>query len=251
MKARWMFWRHSLDYELSFWLNEWPYRHLPREVLVKGVRNDDASWFLRSMGFERIATNQFQGFEGLVLEVGSGPVGFFENICGVRVTAIDILMKEYAEQLPYAQLGTVNNTTYEDTPLDMIQGKFDFVVCSNVLDHTDDWQAFLRDLLRPLREDGELLLYTHCRYLPSPGHTQVFAPQDLYNQLWNEGSTIRSWKVVTSRRPFVDSECFARASSPTNERTALDLRAVHSGWDLLSQSLRRIVAHRLKKADRT
>lgn len=47
-------------------------------------------WFLGKMGFTYGSSHyRYEGFEGKVLEVGSGPIGFFEKVEGVTVTAQD------------------------------------------------------------------------------------------------------------------------------------------------------------------
>ncbi|WP_410963477.1 methyltransferase domain-containing protein, partial [Salmonella sp. SAL04292] len=56
-----------------------------------------------------------------------------------------------------------------------IESAFDFVVCSNVLDHTADWIQFLIDCVGRLRTGGELLLVTDSRGVPAIGHTQIFS----------------------------------------------------------------------------
>ncbi|MGU4087186.1 hypothetical protein ACVZD1_27150, partial [Pseudomonas aeruginosa] len=41
-------------------------------------------WFLGKMGFTNGSSHyRYEGFEGKVLEVGSGPIGFFEKVEGV------------------------------------------------------------------------------------------------------------------------------------------------------------------------
>lgn len=63
-------------------------------------------WFLGKMGFTYGSSHyRYEGFEGKVLEVGSGPIGFFEKVEGVTVTAQDSLMGLYAENLPFSILG--------------------------------------------------------------------------------------------------------------------------------------------------
>ncbi|HGJ8019535.1 TPA: hypothetical protein ACJX2O_005299, partial [Pseudomonas aeruginosa] len=90
-------WIHSQEYELSFWKDKWPYRHLSVEELQE-ARHKDAMWFLGKMGFTYGSSHyRYEGFEGKVLEVGSGPIGFFEKVEGVTVTAQDSLMGLYAE----------------------------------------------------------------------------------------------------------------------------------------------------------
>lgn len=210
-------WGESQQYELDFWVNHWPYRHLDRTRIVEEIRRKDAEWFLGSMLFEVAEDRGYRGFRGTVLEVGCGPIGFFEAVPGVSVRGIDTLMHEYSTRIPFAKYGKVTNYDYSEVPLQKITEKFDFVVCSNVLDHTGDWKAFLKDCLGPLKPGtGELLLYTHCRTTPSPGHTQVFDPGEIVRWLIELGvRQIRHLQVRPDMSAHADVECFVRSGAPT------------------------------------
>jgi 2-polyprenyl-3-methyl-5-hydroxy-6-metoxy-1,4-benzoquinol methylase len=171
-------WTSSQSYELLFWRDEWPYRDRPLEEIQK-IRHDDAAWFLGQMGFKQTSGYSFDGFEGSVLEVGSGPVGFFELVEGVDVTAQDTLMGAYAELLTFSTLGRRGSSFYTQQPIHLLTDKYKYVVCSNVLDHTADWIEFLRDCCARVQPQGELLIVTDSRGAPMEGHTQVFSPQQL------------------------------------------------------------------------
>lgn len=174
---------HSQEYELSFWKDKWPYRHLSVEELQE-ARHKDAMWFLGKMGFTYGSSHyRYEGFEGKVLEVGSGPIGFFEKVEGVTVTAQDSLMGLYAENLPFSTLGERGSSCYIRDGVADIESAFDFVVCSNVLDHTADWIQFLVDCVGRLRTGGELLLVTDSRGVPAIGHTQIFSHDQLVRVL--------------------------------------------------------------------
>lgn len=176
-------WIHSQEYELSFWKDKWPYRHLSVEELQE-ARHKDAMWFLGKMGFTYGSSHyRYEGFEGKVLEVGSGPIGFFEKVEGVTVTAQDSLMRLYAENLPFSILGERGSSCYIRDGVADIESAFDFVVCSNVLDHTADWIQFLVDCVGRLRTGGELLLVTDSRGVPAIGHTQIFSHDQLVRVL--------------------------------------------------------------------
>ncbi len=211
-------WSQDQDSELYFWKNTWPYRHLPHEQIVNGIRLQDAKWFLNSFGFAAVAeacgavsSNTYVGFRGDVLEVGCGPVGFFEAICGVSVTGIDTLMDRYAEELPYSEAGKINNYEYSSLDLIDVNRQYDFVVCSNVLDHTGDWLSFLAALIKPVKKSGSLLLYTHCRNEPSVGHSQVFDPSDLLKALLNLGvNHFDLFRILPDESAHADYQCFIK-----------------------------------------
>jgi len=171
-------WFASQSYELDYWCNHWPLRGMPLGE-IRRSRHGAYGWFLGEMGFRRRSEYAFHDFSGTVLEVGSGPIGFFELAEDVTVTSQDSLMAQYAEQLPFSTLGTRGSTTYVAQTLNAIDTKFDFVVCSNVLDHTSDWIEFLELCADRVKVRGQLLLYTDSRGVPLPGHTQIFSPQQL------------------------------------------------------------------------
>lgn len=176
-------WPESQRYELDFWRNQWPHRHLSVSE-IQEVRHRDAMWLLGNMGFTKAGSDYaYQGFEGRVLEVGCGPMGFFEKLEGVSVVSQDSLMALYASNLDFSSLGQRGAVLYIDTPVADIVERFDFVVCSNVLDHTGDWISFLIDCVSRLEEGGELLLITDSRGVPAPGHTQIFNHDQLVNVL--------------------------------------------------------------------
>lgn len=180
-------WEQSQEYELDFWVNHWPHRACSRDEIL-AIRHRDAEWFLSSFRFRQESANGFPEFRGRVLEVGCGPVGFFESVEDISVLGIDTLMRRYAERLLFSRCGSVGHYEYSDVLLENITECFDFVVCSNVLDHTGDWQAFLRHLVARVRKNGGgLLVFTHSRRTPHPGHTQVFSPAELLDYVLHLG----------------------------------------------------------------
>jgi SAM-dependent methyltransferase len=171
-------WAQSQSYELTYWKEQWPWRDQPVDELQRR-RHEVAKWFLQLMGFRAETANEFAGFSGRILEVGSGPIGFFELIKGCEVLAIDPLMRAYADNLPFSLIGTRGCTTYIAESIVEQATDFDFVICSNVLDHTADWIETIEQCVARLKPEGDLLLYTDSRGVPSLGHTQVFSPDQL------------------------------------------------------------------------
>lgn len=204
-------WVDSQSFELRFWRDNWPYRHLPIEEL-QAMRHGDAVWFLGHMGFKQIGPRRFAGFEGEVLEVGSGPIGFFELIEGAQVTSQDTLMGAYARHIPFSTLGQRGASMYMDVAVPDFTRTFDYVVCSNVLDHTADWIQFLVDCRKRVRPGGELLLVTDSRGAPQEGHTQVFSPVQLRTVLRILGaSSFAIDKTVASTDDHCDFRNYVRA----------------------------------------
>jgi 2-polyprenyl-3-methyl-5-hydroxy-6-metoxy-1,4-benzoquinol methylase len=210
-------WPESQQYELEFWRDKWPYRDWPITDLQK-LRHGDAAWFLSSVGFARKGEFAFEGFSGDVLEVGCGPIGFFELTQGVMVTAIDSLMGPYAAEIPFSTLGARGSTTYVAKGLGEITDQYRFVVCSNVLDHTADWMEFLELLVDRMRPDGELLLTTDTRSRPLIGHSQFFTPEQLRRAMkWLGLRTFECFRVEEQKSNHCDARVFARARFRTSE----------------------------------
>lgn len=202
-------WAASQTYELDFWKHAWPLRDLPIDE-IRERRFADAAWLLGAFGYAA-AGRRFGEFAGRVLEVGCGPIGFFELVEGIECDAIDTLMAAYAWELPYARLGRHGATHYLDRPIEACRPDYDFVVCSNVLDHTGDWRAFLGACCRALRPGGRLLLYTHCRARPADGHTQTFTPGAVVDAAIASGLDEIEQSVSRPMPAHADRELFLRA----------------------------------------
>lgn len=206
-------WTDSQRYELDFWKNRWPYRDWPLAKLQE-LRHADATWVLKNLGFTSSGPRTWEGFAGSVLEVGCGPIGFFELVEGVDVTANDSLMAAYAAEIPYATLGRRGSANYVTTQMQQFTQKFCFVLCSNVLDHTADWMEFLELLSSCVEPGGQLLLITDTRGRPMEGHTQVFSPAQLQRALrWLGMKTVHSWRVDEKLDKHRDYQVFARVSA--------------------------------------
>jgi 2-polyprenyl-3-methyl-5-hydroxy-6-metoxy-1,4-benzoquinol methylase len=198
-------WSESQAFELDYWKNHWPFRNDGLAALQKS-RHEVGEWFLGVMGFEQAVDGTFPDFKGDVLEVGCGPIGFFELFSSIKVDAIDSLMSGYAQNIDYAVLGTRGSVTYSAQSLFDVSDTYDHVVCSNVLDHTADWIEFLEGLVRRVKPGGNLLLYTDTRGIPATGHTQVFFPDQVVRCLAWLGA--KEFKV-NARSPG-DDHCDAR-----------------------------------------
>ncbi len=207
-------WSESQRYELDFWKNRWPYRDWSLDKLQE-LRLADAAWVLRNLGFTQTGPRTWEGFTGSVLEVGCGPIGFFELVEGVQVTANDSLMAAYAAEIPYATMGRRGSANYVGTQVQDFTQRFRFVLCSNVLDHTADWMEFLELLTNRVEPGGQLLLITDTRGRPMPGHTQVFSPAQLQRALrWLGMKTVHCWRVDEKKKDdHKDYQVFARVSA--------------------------------------
>lgn len=203
-------WKDSQIFELKFWRESWPYRDWELDRLQE-LRHGDAKWLLSNMGFKPSGEYSFEGFQGRCLEVGCGPLGFFELVEGVETTAIDTLMGPYSRHLSFSTLGRRGNATYLDVDISDVSERFDFVVCSNVLDHTSDWVEFLELLTSKVSRGGQLILMTDTRGYPVEGHTQVFTPDQLMRVLkYMGGEEVLHYHVQDSKDGHCDKQLFCR-----------------------------------------
>lgn len=206
-------WAEAQSYELRFWREVWSLRDLPRAEIA-ARRFGDAVWLLGGMGYPPPEGHRVEGFAGRVLEVGCGPIGFFELLEGIDCDAIDTLMAAYARELPYARLGRAGATRYLDQGIEACGAEYDFVVCSNVLDHTADWRRFLGAVCAAVRPGGRLLLYTHARGAPADGHPQAFSPGAVVDAVVGAGLTTVEVCRVGPLPPHAEHEVFVRALRP-------------------------------------
>ena len=93
-------------------------------------------------------------------------------------------MQGYLSLVLHAHLPFVRHPEHErfleeDWLFEAITETYDFVVCSNVLDHTGDWLEFAELLASRVGPAGQLLLMTDTRDAPVMGHTQIFSPSQL------------------------------------------------------------------------
>lgn len=169
--------------ELRFWLEEWD-----PVIRAGGFNPGDALAFLdgedpeptylgrrwqqaraevrRVMLEAAIEDDRF--FEGkVVVDIGSGPLGF-PDACPARISiGLDPLAEDYARHgllLPDSP-ALYLSTGAENIPL--LSGTVDVVLARNSLDHVDDPDQVLRELQRVLRPGGTLILYFDVDHAPT------------------------------------------------------------------------------------
>jgi len=101
--------------------------------------------------------------EGLLLDLGSGPglrqVRFRE--AGLRVVSVDVSLKQLRD-LP----GRARVQANANVGLPFGEAVFDFVLCSEVLEHLIEPERCVREIERTLRPGGSVLITTPCLNLP-------------------------------------------------------------------------------------
>ena len=92
------------------------------------------------------------------LDIGAG---FGELVLALRsFAAADAHIEGIEPCLPKVEKARSKGATVNDTPLEQLERQYDVISLINVFSHLPDPGAFLRDLKRLLKPEGELLLVT-------------------------------------------------------------------------------------------
>jgi SAM-dependent methyltransferase len=114
--------------------------------------------------------NQARNFTGArSLEIGPGGGGYLPLLAEVSASVIaadiEIEYLQHAEKIA-ADLDNLDCLIDDITKSTLPAGKFDLVLCTEVIEHIVDSQAALNGLKRLLAENGSLVLSTPQRYSP-------------------------------------------------------------------------------------
>ena len=95
-----------------------------------------------------------------ILDAGCGPAGIFMVLEGHQVVALDPLLPQYEERLPHFRRNQYPEVQFYATRLEDFnaQGKYDIVFCWNVINHVDDIDRSLEQLIRAAKPGGILIL---------------------------------------------------------------------------------------------
>ena len=129
-------------------------------------------------------------FCGRILDVGSGPISYFECHPQTKVIAIDPNINEYNQaNSNIFKIGKINNVEYISGYVSNIPypppEKYDLIWCTNVLDHTKDFRQILEHFSRLISNSGVCMVQTDCRSPGniSPGHEGVFSKSALIKEV--------------------------------------------------------------------
>lgn len=125
--------------------------------------------------------------QGDVLEVGCG-VGSFtrrlaldERVISVRSIDINLMAVAHTQR----HVSDIPKVSVEHCDLMEVDGRYDLVICLNVLEHVEDDKAFLKKLLSLLKPQGILFLLVpahsmlYCEFDREGGHLRRYSKSSL------------------------------------------------------------------------
>jgi len=168
------------DHELQFWKQRF-----------------QAEGILEHAHYEQFYTTTFglkrDFYEGKrILDIGCGPRGSLEwaNMATERV-GLDPLAKEYLK------LGAVQHKmSYVNGSSDKIpfpNGYFDVVASFNSLDHVDDLDRTVHEIIRVTRKGGLFLLIVETNHPPTPTEPISLTSARLLKAFGNGFALLRTW----------------------------------------------------------
>jgi ubiquinone/menaquinone biosynthesis C-methylase UbiE len=188
-------WKTAQEYEAGYWSRQ-------AEAIASGAasqldwyrwRADELRKWMGALPSEdRIRAGM------RVVEVGSGPVGLASFLSEADAILVDPLHDHYGalDALTALRNPAARYLTGRGEALPVETGSADLVVIENCIDHVQDTQGVLDEILRVLRPGGVLYLTVNCRSFLGyfvhrvissmsldPGHPHTFTPSRLYDVL--------------------------------------------------------------------
>jgi len=145
-----------------------------------------------------------------ILEVGSGPIGVATYYPGVERLLVDPL-EEYYASIPALCALRSTSAVYrtgvgEALPCDT--GRYDLAIIENCIDHVQDMDGVMRELVRVTRPGGILYLTVNCRtrigfvvhrilsrLMIDRGHPHTFTPAKLGRLLTRYGFAVLDLEI--------------------------------------------------------
>ena len=73
-------------------------------------------------------------------------------------------------------------------------GKYDFIVCSEVIEHVKNPLELVNGLLAALNQDGRLVITTPSKRVTDPGHLKIFQSEDFETLLEGKRYTLKLYQ---------------------------------------------------------
>lgn len=191
--------------ELAFW----------RWVAFEGYGNGDPRAFPLHQEHFMVSTFYRTGWSraelagATILELGCGPLGMIEYMPARTRTAFDPLNRFYS-QLYRRYRGSDINYLSERQELVDLPESFDFGICHNMIDHTDEPEWWFDTLFRKLRPGGRFLFQVNVSRADLPQsdeHRRMHPSPFLHAQIieWL-GAKSDDFQHVLAETPSTDGE---------------------------------------------
>jgi len=151
------------------------------------------SWYLSCYGYDTEADlSAFLVTRRVVLDAGCGPgykaAWFARMNPNATVVAMDLSDSIYIAAERYGSLPNMRFVKGDIANTPFLTGAFDFISCDQVLHHTDDPPATIREFARILSDQGQLNTYVYAKKsLPRElldEHLREYAKQLSREQIW-------------------------------------------------------------------
>lgn len=126
-------------------------------------------------------TEHFPSFskqKGKGLDLGCGLLSVLES-SGKKIIAIDPLMNEYFAIFPHENRPVEYKHQPNPNEIPAEDGEFSWVFCVNVIDHTADPQALVKEIKRVLKKNGKLYFEVNFDDNLSPAHYKIWSKVDI------------------------------------------------------------------------
>jgi SAM-dependent methyltransferase len=145
-------WQEAQARELAFW----------RSVALYGYDGKDPVVFTLFQEYFMVSTFYRTGWAmaefqaAAILELGCGPLGMIQYLPGARRVAFDPLNDKYSRLFANFRSGTIEYISDRDE-LAADRTLFEFGICHNVVDHTDDPAACFNILFAKIKTGGRFI----------------------------------------------------------------------------------------------
>lgn len=163
-----------------------------------------------------------------ILEAGCGPAGIFTVLPDYTITAIDPLLKSYAQELMHFEPGDWPYTHFYPSTIEdwQVKEKYPLVLSFNAINHVRNWEKALQQLTAATQDDGWLVMssdvhkrkWTKRLFRTLPGdalHPQQHTKHDYLKALQDLNWSIR-WEMVHQPGRIFDYWLVSAQKNPAN-----------------------------------
>ena len=242
--------KHTVEDSMSLFLDQISAQKVER-IKTPGLKDSQmCGWFLNE-------TNElFKGFslgqDDTVVDIGCGE-GAHLNFCAKRgstLIAIDQdenVLNEAVEKLKDSKAKAVHHYVSDCNPIPLEDGSVNRVICNEVLEHVDDPEQLIREVVRVGSDDAKFLIGVPDHrsedvfkkvawpgYFEKPNHLRIFQRQE-FDDLVTDAGLVIEYKKYYGFYWSMWWFLFWGVDSELGEEVPL-LNSWANTWDLLLQS---------------